>query len=78
MTRYGPPGAATPKGGTGNLSAMPGRHNQVSALTATEFTNSPNQDLEAAKMRETGERGGNGEIAGIAHGMWVVEGCGGM
>ena len=22
--------------------------------------------------------GGDGEIAGIAHGMWVVEGCGGM
>ena len=25
-----------------------------------------------------GEIGGNGEIAGIAHGTWVVEGCGGM
>ena len=25
-----------------------------------------------------GKLGGNGEIAGVARGMWVVEGCGGM
>ena len=25
-----------------------------------------------------GEMGGNGELAGIAHGVWVVEGCGVM
>ena len=25
-----------------------------------------------------GHEGGNGTIAVIAHGMWVVEGCGGM
>ena len=30
------------------------------------------------KWGEWGEMGGNGEIAGMAHGMWVVEGCGGM
>ena len=27
---------------------------------------------------EMGGNGGNGEMAGIAHMMWVVEGCGGM
>ena len=31
------------------------------------------------KLEENGEKWrGNGEIAGIEHGMWVVEGCGGM
>ena len=25
-----------------------------------------------------GKWGGHGEVAGIAHGMWIVEGCGGM
>ena len=32
------------------------------------------------KMEETAEkwRGGGGEVAGVAQGMWVAEGCGGM
>ena len=29
------------------------------------------------KGGEMGEMGGNGEILGTAHGMWIVEGCGG-
>ena len=42
-----------------------------------------NRIWESGKMGEMGGKGGrNGggaeEIAGIAHGMWVVEGCGGM
>ena len=52
----------------------------ASALTATELTNSPNQDFGFWKnegnggnggkwRRMGGNGGGNGEIAGIAHGL---------
>ena len=45
-----------------------------------EPTNSPNADFGVWKNGENGENGGkwgDGEIAGMAHRMWVVEGCGG-
>ena len=58
---------------------------QTSALTATELTNSTNRDFGVWKRggggmeRNGGRRGvGDGEVAGKAHGMWVVAGCGGM
>ena len=63
-------------------------------LSVAKLTNSPNQDFTVSgEMEENEGKGGeigghggkwgglgwrNGEIAGIAHGMWVVEGCSGM
>ena len=59
-------------------------YNQAPELTATELTKSPKQDVgDGGNAENWGKWGGDGgnwrrggrEIAGTAHGMWVVEGC---
>ena len=74
--RFPAPGTC-PRGGPGCGAAAPLALGQASTLSATELTNSPNQNFGVWKNGGGGWEG-NGEIAGIAHGMWVVEGCGGM
>ena len=75
------------RAGIGNAEVSPVHCPQASALTATELTNSTKPGFWSpdkwgtwwkwAAMGENGGEWGGGE-AGVAHRMWVVEGCGGM
>ena len=52
---------------------------RAQASATTELTNSPNPDFGVRiNWGKWGKWRGNGEMAVIAHGMRVVEGCGGM